>query len=184
MFLAPVLFLVHALLMAVSLIICAILPVRAGFNVSGGFIDWVLSAKVPMAQNSWMIIPIGIVFFCIYYSLFRFIIIKFDLKTPGREDFKAYENEKRIKLDINDFPQMAKAILKGLGGAENILSVDNCITRLRAEVKHHEDVSEKKIKMAGATGVIRPSRNSVQVIVGTNVQFVTDELKKLIDRRG
>jgi len=180
MFLAPMLYLVHALLMAVSVAVCAMLPVRSGFNVSAGFIDWVLSFKAPMAQNPWLIFPVGAVFFIVYYCLFRFIILKFDLKTPGREDLEAYQNERNITPITNDYPKMASAILSGLGGAGNILSVDNCITRLRVEVARHEEVSEKKIKAAGATGVIRPSKNSVQIIIGTHVQCVTDELKKMI----
>jgi PTS system N-acetylglucosamine-specific IIC component len=180
MFLAPALYLVHAGLTAVSVAVCALLPVRAGFYVSAGFTDLILSSKAPMALNSWLILPIGAVLFMVYYFLFKFIIVKFDLKTPGRDDDSEYENERNIAVAIDDYPQMAKRLLAALGGAENIVSVDNCISRLRIEVRRHEEVSERKIKAAGAAGIIRPSKTSVQIVIGTYVQFVTDELKKML----
>ncbi len=177
MFLAPALYLVHALLTGISLAVCAMLPVRAGFQFSAGFVDWFLSFKAPFAENVWMLIPIGLVFFAIYYFLFKFLIIKFDLKTPGREDDQ--DEELNITLANDDYTGMAKAILEGCGGAANITSVDNCITRLRLEVKDRLLVDEKKIKAAGAAGVIRPGKTSVQVVIGPKVQFVADEFKKL-----
>lgn len=180
MFLAPLLYLLHAVLTGISLAVCALLPVRSGFNFSGGFVDWFLSLKAPMAQNPWMILPVGLVFFVVYYFLFRFFIVRFNLQTPGREDDEAYENEQNFLLETKDFASLAKKILAGLGGRENIASVDNCITRLRIEVYNFEAVSEKKIKSSGIAGVIRPSKTSVQVVIGTNVQFVTDELKRLL----
>lgn len=177
MFLAPALYVVHALLTGISLAVCAMLPVRAGFQFSAGFVDWFLSFKAPFAENVWMLIPIGLVFFAIYYFLFKFLIIKFDLKTPGREDDQ--DEELNITLANDDYTGMAKAILEGCGGAANITSVDNCITRLRLEVKDRLLVDEKKIKAAGAAGVIRPGKTSVQVVIGPKVQFVADEFKKL-----
>ena len=101
-----------------------------------------------------------------------------NLKTPGREDDD--ENEMKIELANNDFTAMAKIILEGLGGKENVTSVDNCITRLRLEIKDYTMVDEKKIKSAGVSGVIRPSKTSVQVVIGPKVQFVADEFKKLM----
>lgn len=177
MFLAPALYVVHALLTGISLAVCAVLPVRAGFQFSAGFVDWFLSFKAPFAENVWMLIPIGIVFFFIYYFLFKFLIVKFDLKTPGREDDQ--DEELNIQLANDDYTGMAKAILEGVGGAANVTSVDNCITRLRLEVKDRLLVDEKKIKAAGAAGVIRPGKTSVQVVIGPKVQFVADEFKKL-----
>ena len=113
----------------------------------------VLSSFTPLAQNPWLLIPIGIVVGVIYYVVFRFVIIKFDLKTPGREDD---EDETKVVLANNDFTQVAAIILEGVGGAANVTSIDNCIA-----------------------GIIRPGKTSVQVIVGTQVQFVADEFKKL-----
>lgn len=181
MFLAPVLYLIHALLTGVSAFVCALLPVRAGFNFSAGFVDWFLSFKAPMAQNPWIIIPIGLVFFALYYIIFRVVIVKMNLKTPGREDDdEVDEKEKKIVLSNSNYAAVAATILEGLGGKGNIASVDNCITRLRVEVKDYTLVDEKKIKSAGVAGVMRPGKTSVQVIVGTQVQFVADEMKKLL----
>ena len=178
MFLSPVLYAIHALLTGIVCAICALLPVRAGFTFSGGFIDWLLCAKLPAAMNTWMIIPIGIVVAIIYYIVFRFVIIKFDLKTPGREDDDE-ETEKAVVLSNDNFTEVASIILEGVGGKANVTSVDNCITRLRLEIKDYTLVDEKKIKAAGVAGVMRPGKNSVQVIIGTKVQFVADEFKKL-----
>lgn len=177
MFLAPVLYVLHAVLTGVSGAIVAMLPCRAGFNFSAGLIDLVLSWKTPLALNPWIVIPVGIAFFVIYYVLFRAVIAKFDLKTPGREldDFAA---EGQIQLDARDFAAVAAAILEGLGGPSNIKTFDNCITRLRVEVIDYVAVDEKKIKSSGVTAVLRPSKTSVQIVVGTQVQHVADELKK------
>ena len=179
MFLAPGLYLVHAILAGITAGITVALPVRAGFSFSGGAIDLVLSAFTPLAQNPWLIIPIGIVVGIIYYVVFRVVITKFDLKTPGRED-DDLEAEKNVTLANNNFTQVAEIVLAGIGGRENVTSLDNCITRLRFEVKDYTKVDEKKIKSAGVAGVIRPSKNAVQVIVGTKVQFVADEMKKML----
>ena len=178
MFLAPALYVVHALLTGISMTVCAMLPVRAGFNFSAGFVDWFLSFKAPMALNPLWLLGIGLVVGAVYYVVFRFVIVKFNLATPGREE-DTVEAEKAIVLDNNDFTAMAQVILEGLGGAENVTSIDNCITRLRLEVKDNTKVDEAKIKSSGVAGVIRPGKTSVQVIIGTKVQFVADEFKKL-----
>ena len=177
MFLAPALYVVHALLTGISMAVVAALPVRAGFNFSAGLIDWGLSYKAPFAQNPLWLIPIGLVVGVIYYVVFRFVIVKFDMKTPGREDDDI--DETKVELANDDFTGIAKIVLEGVGGPANVTSIDNCITRLRLEIKDYTLVDEKKIKSAGVAGVIRPSKTAVQVIVGTKVQFVADEFKKL-----
>lgn len=177
MFLAPGLYLIHAILTGISLTICALLPVRAGFNFSAGFVDWFLSFKAPMAVNPLLIIPLGLVYAAVYYFVFRLAILAFNFKTPGREDDDV--DESTVTLANNDYTAVASIILEGLGGKGNITSIDNCITRLRLEIKDYTLVDEKKIKSAGVAGVIRPGKTSVQVIVGTQVQFVADEFKKL-----
>lgn len=134
--------------------------------------------KAPMAVNPLFIIPIGLIYGVIYYVVFRFAIVKFNFKTPGREDDDDID-ENQVTLANNDYTQVASIILEGLGGKGNIKSVDNCITRLRLEINDYTLVNEKKIKSAGVSGVIRPGKTSVQVIVGTQVQFVADEFKKL-----
>lgn len=179
MFLAPALYVIHAGLTGISAAVCALLPVRSGFNFSAGFVDWFLSFKAPMAENPWLIIPIGLVFGVIYYVVFRIAITKLNLKTPGRED-DDLDSEMKVTLSNNDYSEVASIILKGVGGKGNVISVDNCVTRLRLEIKDQAVVNEKTIKSAGVSGIIRPGKNSLQVIVGTQVQFVADEFKKLV----
>ncbi|MBO4808863.1 MAG: PTS transporter subunit EIIC [Lachnospiraceae bacterium] len=179
MFLAPGLYLVHAGLTGISAIICTLLPLRLGFNFSAGLVDYVLSFKAPMAVNPLLLIPIGLVFGVIYYAVFRFVITKFNLKTPGREDDDE-EEELKIELANDDFTAIAKQILVGLGGASNIKELDYCATRVRVEIADYTQVDDKEIKRAGVAGVIRPSKTTVQVIVGPKVQFVHDELKKML----
>ena len=109
--------------------------------------------------------------------VFLFAIKKFDLKTPGRED-DDIEAEKKVELESNDYTAIAAKILEGCGGKENITSIDNCVTRLRLEVK---DITAVNDKSAGVAGVIKPGKTSVQVIIGTKVQFVADEFTKLCE---
>ena len=177
MFLAPGLYLVYALLYGIFTVITTLVGFRAGFSFSAGATDLLFSASLPAAQKTWLIIPLGIAAFIVFYLVFRFVIVKFDLKTPGREDDE--EEEATVELANNDYTAIAATILEGLGGKANITSVDNCITRLRLEVKDNTVVNEKKIKEAGVAGVIRPGKTSVQVVIGPKVQFVADEFKKL-----
>ena len=178
MFLAPALYVVYALLYGIFTVIVYYLGFRAGFSFSGGFTDLVFSASLPAAQKTWLIIPLGLAAFVVFYVVFRFAITKWDLKTPGREDDDE-ESEKKVVLSNDDYTEVARVILEGVGGKENVTSIDNCVTRLRLEVKDNTLVNEKVIKSAGVSGVIRPGKTSVQVVVGTKVQFVADEFKKL-----
>ena len=178
MFLAPVLYLIYAILYGIFTVITYYVGFRAGFSFSAGCTDLVFSSALPAASKTWLIIPLGIAAFIVFYVVFRFAITKFDLKTPGREDDDV-EAEKQAELGNNDYTQVASIILEGIGGKENVVEIDNCITRLRLEVKDNTIVDEKKIKSAGVAGVLRPGKNNVQVIIGTKVQFVADEFKKL-----
>ena len=179
MFLAPVLYVIYALLYGIFTMITVALGFRAGFSFSAGAMDLLFSSSLPAAAKTWLIIPLGIAAFIVFYIVFYFAIKKWDLKTPGREDDDV-EAEKNVDLGSSDYTTVAAAILEGVGGAANIKSIDNCITRLRLEVKDSSLVDEKKIKSAGAAGVIRPSKTAVQVVIGTKVQFVADEFKKLL----
>lgn len=178
MFLAPGLYVVYALIYGIFTVITLSVGFRAGFSFSAGLTDLVFSSQLPAANKTWLIIPLGAAAAVVFYVVFRFAIQKFDLKTPGRED--DMEDETKIVLANDDFTTMASIILEGLGGKENVASVDNCITRLRLEIKDYTAVNEKKIKSAGVSGVIRPSKTAVQVIIGPKVQFVADEFKKLL----
>ena len=177
MFLAFPLYIVYAALYGIFTIITVALGFRAGFCFSAGLTDLIFSASLPAAAKTWLIIPLGIAAFVVFYLVFLFAIKKWDLKTPGREDDG--EDELKIELANDDYTAMAAIILEGVGGKENVTSIDHCITRLRLEVKDRLLVDEKKIKSSGATGVIRPGKTSVQVVIGPKVQFVHDEFKKL-----
>ena len=182
MFLCFPLYVVYAALYGIFAIITYYVGFRAGFCFSAGATDLVFSSFLPAANNTLMIIPLGIAAFVVFYLVFYFAITKFNLKTPGREDEEAdfAEVDKNAKLANNDFTAIAAAVLEGLGGKENVESLDNCITRLRLEVKDGTLVDEKKIKAAGVAGVMRPSQTAVQVIIGTKVQFVADEMAKML----
>ena len=179
MFLAPGLYLVHALFTGISVAIVSSMKIAAGFGFSAGLIDYILSLRIPAHNKTLYLIPIGLVFFALYYFVFRAIILKKDLKTPGREDDVDEHEGQTLSADTN-FSQMAKIILEGLGGSDNIDTTDYCITRLRLEVKDHALVDEDRIKEANVSGIVRPSQKSVQVIIGPQVQAVYDEFIKLI----
>ena len=177
MFLAPGLYVIYAILYGIFTTITTLVGFRAGFSFSAGATDLVFSSSLPAAQKTWMIIPLGIAAFIVFYVVFRIAITKFDLKTPGREDDDL--DEENITLANDDFTAMAAVILEGLGGSANVKSIDNCITRLRLEINDDNKIDEAKIKSSGAAGIIRPGKGNIQVIIGPKVQFVADEFKKL-----
>ena len=179
MFLCFPLYVVYAALYGIFTVITYYSGFRAGFCFSAGATDLVFSASLPAAAKTWMIIPLGIAAFLVFYFVFYFAITKFDLKTPGREDDDE-EAEKKVVLANNNYTEVASAVLAAVGGKENVKDVGYCATRLRFEVKDNAKVDEKAVKAAGAAGVIRPSKNACQVIIGTKVQFVYDELKKML----
>lgn len=187
MFAAPALYVAYSMLYGIFTVIVAYLDFRAGFAFSAGATDLMFSASLPAAQDTWLIVPLGLAAFVSFYLVFRIMIAKLDLKTPGRKDEDTASEEKREILSKEStqknraFVEMAEIVLIGVGGRENIVSIDHCITRLRLEVKDADLVDEQKIKSAGVPGVIRPSKESVQVVVGQNVQFVAEEFKKLCE---
>lgn len=178
MFLAPGLYLIYALLYGIFTVVVSFAGFRAGFSFSAGATDLFFSSFMPGAANTWMILPLGVAAFAVFYVVFRFAIVKFDLKTPGRVDNEEETKQKAARTD--DFARAAAMILEGLGGRENIHLLDNCITRLRVEVNDIKKIDDEKIRSAGVAGVMRPGGTTVQVVVGTKVQFVADEMKKLL----
>ena len=180
MFLCFPLYIVYAALYGIFTIITYYSGFRAGFCFSAGATDLVFSASLPAAAKTLMIIPLGIAAFVVFYLVFRFAITKFDLKTPGREDEDEEAAEANITLANNDYTAIAKGVLAAVGGKGNVANVDYCATRLRFEIKDHTAVDEKAVKKAGAAGVIRPSKTACQVVIGPKVQFVYDELKKML----
>ena len=181
MFVAPVLYLLHAVLTGISLFIAASMHWIAGFGFSAGFVDLVLSSRMPMAVNWFMLILQGAVFFAVYYFSFKFVINKMNLMTPGRNPEE--DVEETLELDRTStgsaHSQTAAVLLEALGGKENIVSVDNCATRLRLEVKDTDKINTALVKRY-SSGILTPSKTTAQIVVGTQVQFVADELKKLV----
>lgn len=185
MFVAPALYIAHAVLTGISLFIAASFQWTAGFGFSAGLVDYILSFNLPLANKPFMLLLQGLLFAALYYFLFRFMITKFNLMTPGRGDD---ELEEAVETDSATaapttkearFRQQAETILVGLGGPDNIRSIDNCATRLRLEIEDMDKINESKIKSAGVPGLNRVSKHDLQIIVGTEVQFVADELIKL-----
>lgn len=180
MFLAFPLYVVYALLYGIFTVITYYVGFRAGFSFSAGLTDLVFSASLPAAKNTLLIIPLGLAALVVFFVVFYFAIKVFDLKTPGREDEDTDPAEAKIQLANNDFTAIASGVLAAIGGKGNVTNVDYCATRLRFEVKDSTAVDEKAVKAAGAAGVIRPSKNACQVVIGPKVQFVYDELKKML----
>ena len=180
MFLAPALYVVHAALTGLSLFIAASFHWTAGFGFSAGFIDYFLSLRLPIANLPLMLALQGLVFAVIYYFLFRYLINRFNLKTPGREDDEDEEGEEATEsASAHKFTFLAERIYDGLGGNGNIVSVDYCATRLRVEVVDMNNVNQKAIKDTGVPGIHVVGPTSIQVIVGTSVQFVADEIERI-----
>lgn len=180
MFLAPVLYVLHAAFTGISMLVAAILPTRMGFGFSAGFIDMLLGWVNPMAQNPWMLIVMGLVWFVIYFLVFRFVILKFNLPTPGRDEEPASTNSGAVTTGDSKYASIAAGFIDGLGGQNNITSLDNCTTRLRLEVADPSRVDEQRLKSSGAVATVKAGGKSVQVVYGLNVQFVRDAMDALI----
>ncbi|HEY4553546.1 MAG TPA: N-acetylglucosamine-specific PTS transporter subunit IIBC [Bacillaceae bacterium] len=183
MFLSPLLYFIHAVLMGTSMAVTYVLGIRDGFGFSGSALDFALNWGI--ATKPGLLIVVGLVYGVIYYFIFYFLIKKFDLKTPGREDDDEegfIEQEGAVADSAGQhgkYAQLASEYMEGLGGKDNITNIDNCVTRLRMKVKDMSKVDEARLKRTGAKGVMKLSNTDVQVIVGTDVEFVADEMKKL-----
>lgn len=177
MFVAPLLYIIHAALTALSLFIASTLHATAGFGFSAGLVDFVLSSRLPLANKPFLLIIQGLVFAVLYYVVFKTLIVKFNLMTPGREE-DTVEEERVVLTKNKNHAEVAKVIFEALGGKENLVSIDNCATRLRLEVKDTTLVNDKVIRTVAA-GIVKPSKTDVQVIIGPYVEFVAAELKKL-----
>jgi len=173
MFVAPVLYVIHALLAALSLYIAASMQWIAGFTFSGGLIDFILSFNLPLAVKPYMLIVQGLCFAVVYYCVFRYAIIKFDLKTPGREEVDLSET---VVVNTNE---KAAQYLKALGGHDNLTAIDSCITRLRLGVKDVHKANEATLKAIGAMGVVKMGENNLQVIVGTEAEEIAHAMKQI-----
>lgn len=178
MFVAWPLYVVHAVLTGISMFIAALFHWTAGFNFSAGLIDFILSLRVPIANQPYMLLVLGLVMAAVYYFTFDFVIKKFNMMTPGREEGGEGEEEPDLSSTDEKFAFLAGRIYQGLGN-DNLKTVDNCTTRLRLTVENSDLVDQAAIKATGVPGVRVLDKKNVQVIVGTEVQFVADELKKI-----
>jgi len=175
MFLAPALYVLHAALTGLSVFIAASMQWIAGFGFSAGLVDMVLSSRNPLAVNWYMLIVQGIVFFALYYVIFRTVILKFGLKTPGREDD---DSDSKVS-GAKESSELAKQYLKALGGHSNLSNIDACITRLRLSVNDMSIIDEKTLKALGAMGVVKLGTNNLQVILGPLAEIVAGEMKSI-----
>lgn len=184
MFLAPVLYVIHAVLTGLSLAICQILGVKLGFTFSAGAIDYVLNYG--LSTKGWIAIPLGIAYGAAYYGLFRFFIRKFNMATPGREPAstdaatESYASGGFVApaagAAATAAAPRAQRYIAALGGAANLSVVDACTTRLRLTVVDPEQVSEPQLKSIGARGVLKRGGNSVQVIIGPEADIIAGPL--------
>jgi len=182
MFVAPVLYVIHAVLTGISVFIAASMQWIAGFGFSAGLVDMVLSSRNPLAVHWYMLILQGLAFFVIYYVVFRFTITKFNLMTPGRE--LAVAGSEADGQDVNvsgagteDVSGLARQYIAAVGGSDNLTGIDACITRLRLNVKDSSLVNEALAKRLGASGVIRLNKTSVQIIVGFVAEKIANAMK-------
>jgi PTS system N-acetylglucosamine-specific IIC component len=172
MFLAPALYAVHALLTGLAFVIMNALQVRLGFGFSAGLFDYLLNFN--KATHPLLLLPVGLAYFALYYGLFRFVIVWLNLKTPGREDDSAVADAAAESQAPAD---RALAYIKALGGASNIVSLDACTTRLRLVVANQSAVDAEALKRLGVRGMVKPSANALQVVVGTEADQVAGEMK-------
>lgn len=182
LFIAMPLYIFHSLMYGLAEIIVSLVGIVIG-NTDGGFIDFIIFGVLQGSYTKWwLMIPIGIVWFAIYFFVFKWYIIKFDVKTPGREEdieIEGFENLPKVFTKENGI-HSPSIILAALGGKENIVSLDNCVTRLRLEVKDMSKINEAILKKAGALGVVKISDKSLQVIIGAKVQVVRDGIDEIM----
>lgn len=170
MFLAPILYAVHAVLTGLSMVIMDALGAALGFGFSAGLFDYVLNYSI--ATRPWLLLPVGAAYFALYYAIFRFCILRFDLKTPGRE--AAPEGRAAAAPPIGD---RADGFVGALGGPANIRSVDACTTRLRLILADNAAADDAALKALGARGLVRPGPGSLQVVLGPIADQVAGEIR-------
>ena len=181
MFLAPVLYGIHAVLTGLSMAMMSLLNVKLGFGFSAGLFDYVLNFN--LATRPLWLIPIGLVYFGLYYGVFRYAIVRLDLKTPGRDLESAAPLRSGAGLE-KGLAEGADAWIAALGGAANLRSVDACTTRLRLEVNDQSAILESQLKALGARGFVRPGGDALQVVVGPQADQLAGDIKGALKRVG
>ncbi|MDV6319622.1 N-acetylglucosamine-specific PTS transporter subunit IIBC [Chromohalobacter sp. HP20-39] len=177
MFLAPFLYVLHALLTGLSMVIMNLLDVKLGFTFSAGAFDYALSYG--LSTNGWMMIPVGLCYFALYYTVFRWAIARFDLPTPGREPETAGATSAPV-----DLGERGPAFVHALGGAANMTSVGACTTRLRLVLVDDKAIDEPALKQLGARGVLHLRGGGLQVILGPIADGVADEIRAAMSAEG
>jgi len=178
LFVAPILYVIHAILTGLGFMVMSILNVTIG-NTDGNVIDFVVFGILHGTGTKWYWVPVmATIWFGVYFLIFRFFILRFNIKTPGREIENQQSNEDPSHISLGKSGYNIVAILKALGGADNIVSLDNCITRLRLSVKDIRLVDDNILKANKAIGVVRLNEHNLQVVIGPQVQLVKDELQK------
>lgn len=175
-FVAPALYFVHALLSGAALAITQLLGILHGFGFSAGLIDYLMNMH--LATNGLLLIPVGLAFAAVYYFVFRFMIVKFDIQTPGRMDELSEESDSQI--EEKGVSAVAKEYFDLLGGRDNIVDIDSCITRLRVTLRDNTEITEQSLRKLGAVGVIKPNKKNIQIVVGTQAELIAEEIKKLV----
>lgn len=179
MFLAPVLYGIHALLTGISLAVTSALGIKCGFGFSAGLIDYVLNFGI--SSKPGVVLIVGLVFAVIYYCLFLFFIKKFDIPTPGRgEEETSSLSKSNKKSNDDEITKKADEILEAVGNKENIEVIEACITRIRLTVKDGSKIQEARLKELGATGVMKLNENNYQVVVGTVADTLVTRIKRLM----
>lgn len=169
MFLAPMLYAIHTLLTGVAMALMDLLGVKLGFGFSAGLFDYALNFS--KATRPLLLIPVGLAYFAIYYGVFRWAIVRFDIKTPGRE-------AEPVGEEIGDMPdERGAAFVAALGGPGNLVSIGACTTRLRLVVNDQAKVSEAKLRALGAKGFVRPNAQGLQVVLGPIADGVATEMR-------
>lgn len=194
MFLAPILYGIHAVLTGAFMSVTYLLGIRHGFGFSAGFIDYVVNFN--LAEKPILLIPLGIVAFILYYVIFKFAIERFNIATPGRLDADAagsldilpesqrkgfggnfYKDKTPSNVVVDE---SIEKFIKYLGGAANIKKLDSCITRLRMELEDSDKIDEEKLKSMGVAGVIKANKTNAQVVVGTQAELIADQINKAL----
>ncbi len=175
MFLSPLLYGIHALLTASSMVLAYVLDIHHGFGFSAGAIDFFLNYG--LAQKAGLLLVIGIIYGGIYFVVFYFLIKKLNLKTPGREDEDMSYPTNAAASKEDKYDVMAGHFIRSIGGIDNISSIDNCTTRLRLQMNDMTKVDEAELKRHGARGVVKVNNRNLQIIVGTDVEFVADAMR-------
>lgn len=179
LFVAPVLYVIHCILCAFSFLLMTILNVHIGHPFTGGAIDFFLYGILPDRTNWWIVIIVGIGFAILYYTLFRFLIRRFNLKTPGRESepVKLVVN-KKLNTRENRLKR-AEAVIYALGGIDNIQMVDSCMSRLRVTLADEKVVQEELLRMEGASSLVHVGKGDIQVIFGSLAPLLADDIREI-----